>query len=177
MGIEFRTVDTHKALLSADSHTAGTTHTCTVDHDGVEGADGGNFVFFCEKRHEFHHDCRSDCHTFGNVLAENHFFRTCGDETFAAGRAVVGHDHHFVAVAGYFVLKDDQVFVSCGQNAYHPVSGFLECLDDGEQGSDADTSAAAEDCSVALADVGGTAEGAYYILKFVACLECAYFAR
>ena len=36
MGIEFRTVNADKFGLAVNSHSAGATHTCAVNHNGVE---------------------------------------------------------------------------------------------------------------------------------------------
>ena len=45
MSVELGTIDAHEACLATNGDAAGTTHTRTVNHDGVQGYISGNFVF------------------------------------------------------------------------------------------------------------------------------------
>ena len=64
MAVEFRAVNTNKTCFASYSDTAGTTHTGSIHHNGVQRNVGGNFIFFSQQANEFHHDGRTDGETF-----------------------------------------------------------------------------------------------------------------
>ena len=97
MGIELRPVNTYKSGFTVDSDTAGTTHSCAVNHYGVERADSRNSVFFGQLCHKLHHYRRADRDNLIDLLALYNLAQTICDETFLTGRAVVSHDYHLVA--------------------------------------------------------------------------------
>ena len=66
--IKFRAVDTHKLRFATDSQSAGTAHTRTVNHDGVQRDLAGDAMLLCRKVRELHHNGRTDSKDFVNVF-------------------------------------------------------------------------------------------------------------
>ena len=84
MSIEFWSIDADKLCLAAYGDTACATHTCTIDHDGIERNDGWNLVLLCEEAHELHHDGRADTYYLIDLLALDHLLDTCCHQTLLA---------------------------------------------------------------------------------------------
>ena len=80
--VKFRSVDADKLGLATDSETASSTHTRTVNHDGVERHVGGDIVFLCEQAAEFHHDGRTDGKHLVDMLLIDELLDTYGNDTF-----------------------------------------------------------------------------------------------
>ena len=84
MTVKLRTIHADKLGLSTHRNAAGTTHTCTIYHDGVERNVGGHIVFLGEQTAEFHHDGRADGETFVHRLALDDLLDAFGNQTFRA---------------------------------------------------------------------------------------------
>ena len=94
--VELRTVDTYELRLAANGQSAGTAHTRTVDHDGVQADLAGNVMLLGGEVREFHHDGRTDGKHLVDVLLLEEFLHTHGYHAFLAVAAIVGHDNHLV---------------------------------------------------------------------------------
>ena len=109
MTIEFGTIDTNEFCFAANGNTAGTAHTCSVDHNCVERNNGGYIILFCEFAHELHHNGGADGNAVVNLFAFDDTFDTFGNKAFIAVRAVVGHNDYLVGHFTYLLFKDDEV--------------------------------------------------------------------
>ena len=108
--IKFRTVDTNKLGLASDSESACATHTCSVNHNGVQANFARNVVLLSGEVREFHHDWRSDGEYLIHVwLLLNEFLDTNGYYALLAVATVIGHNDYFVRTFAYLILKDNQV--------------------------------------------------------------------
>ena len=64
----------------------GMLHTCLyqVHHDGIEGCDGRDVVFFGESRNECHNNGRPDGNAQIDFFALDNLFNTIGNQSFFA---------------------------------------------------------------------------------------------
>lgn len=60
MGIKFRAINTDELGLFTYSHSAGTTHACSINHNGVQAGVCWDMIFLCGHRGELHHDGRAN---------------------------------------------------------------------------------------------------------------------
>ena len=103
--VEFRTVDADKLGLAANGQSAGTTHTCTVNHDGVQRYFARNAVLLGCQVGEFHHDGRANGKHFVHMgLLLDKLLNTNGDNAFLSIRTVVSHDNDFVGRFAYLIF-------------------------------------------------------------------------
>ena len=167
MGIKLRSIDADELRFSSYGHAAGTAHTRSIDHDGVERSLGRDIVFGGSKRHELHHDSRTDGDTFIDGLAVDHFFYADGDDTLFAHRAIIGHDDEFVRPLRELIFEDDEVFVTGSKDGDDLVSGFLERLSNRQHRRSSDTTAGTNDRSVVL-NTGSTSERSNDVVQTVA---------
>ena len=58
--VELRTVDADKLRFASDGQAAGTTHTRSIYHDGIQRYFARDVVLLGGKIGEFHHDRRTD---------------------------------------------------------------------------------------------------------------------
>ena len=82
--IKLGTIDANKLCLATDGETTCTTHTSTVNHNGVKRHVGRDVVFLCEKAAELHHDGRADGKYLVDVLLVDELLDTYGNDTFLA---------------------------------------------------------------------------------------------
>ena len=74
--IELRTIDADELGLTAYGDTACATHSCAVDHNGVERSLGRYIVFGGRECDKLHHDGGSDRDTLIDFLAVDDLFDT-----------------------------------------------------------------------------------------------------
>ena len=124
--IELRSVDADKLGLSANSQSACTAHSSSIDHDSVERHIGGNAIFLGKQAAELHHYRRPDGKSLVDMwLLLNEFLDTDRYDTFLAVRTVISHYYYLVRVFPDLFLKNDQVLVPSCQNREHPVASLL----------------------------------------------------
>ena len=91
MSVEFRSVYAGKFDLIANLKTAGTAHTCSVNHDRVHADNCMNAKLLGKKTDKFHHDHRSDRYTdiimFAFVCYQ--IFKSLGNHTGTSVRTVI----------------------------------------------------------------------------------------
>ena len=95
--VKLRTIDAHKLGLVTDGESAGTAHTSSVHHDGVERNICRQVVLLCQQTAEFHHDRRTDGEGLIDVFLLDEFLHSYSYHTLLAIAAVVGHDDQLVA--------------------------------------------------------------------------------
>ena len=126
MAVEFGAVNANEFRLSVEFDTTAAAHTCPVNHNGIERYLCGDVIPLCYRAAELHHYGRADCKDlvrFFLALAE--FFERFGYEGFSSIRAVVRCNYQFVAEPGEFILEDEQLFISCAEDAADFVSGLF----------------------------------------------------
>ena len=96
MTVELGAVNTDELCLTTYADTAGTTHSGTVHHNGVEADICGNLIFLGEQAAEFHHDGRTDGKYLVHLLALDYLFDTNSYNALLAIRTVIGHDDNLV---------------------------------------------------------------------------------
>ena len=95
--IELWTVNADKLCLAANGQSAGTTHACTVDHDGIQRYFTGNAVLLGGQVGELHHDGRANGkHLVHMGLLLDKLLYTNSDNAFLTIRSVVCHDDDFI---------------------------------------------------------------------------------
>ena len=95
--VELWTVYADKLCFATNGQSAGTTHTCTIDHDGVQRYFTGNAVLLSGQVRELHHDGRANGKHFIHMgLLLDKLLNTNGDNTFLTIRSVVCHDDDFI---------------------------------------------------------------------------------
>ena len=82
IAVEFRSVYADKACLATYGESAGSAHSCAVDHDSVQRDGVGNIVFPCHQRSELHHHWWSYGYNTVDVLALYHLFHSHGNDAF-----------------------------------------------------------------------------------------------
>ena len=83
--IELRSVDADKLGLSANSQSACTAHSSSIDHDSVERNIGGNAIFLGKQAAELHHYRRPDGKSLVDMwLLLNEFLDTDRYDTLLA---------------------------------------------------------------------------------------------
>ena len=172
MTVELGTVNADELGLASYADTAGTAHTGSVNHDGIEADICGDFIFLGEQAAELHHDGRTDGKYLVHLLALNHFLDTYSNNTLLAVRTVVGHDDNLVRALANLVLEDDKVFATTGQNADYAIACSLQSLDDGEHGSNTNTTTCTN-YSTEVGNVSGLAKGTYNVCDVITFLQSA----
>ena len=115
--VELRTIDTNELGLASDGETARTTHTCSINHDGVERYFARNVVLLSGEVRELHHNWRTNGEDFVYVwLLLDKLLDTNGYYAFLAVAAVVGHDDYLVTALAYLIFKDNKVL---GTSCHH----------------------------------------------------------
>ena len=168
--VKLRAIDAYKLGLATNGETASSTHTRTINHDGVERHVGGDIVFLCEQAAELHHDGRADGKYFVDVLLIDEFLDADSYYSFLAIRTVVGHYDEFVTAVSHLIFEDDKIFGTTGDNREYTVARSLKCTDDGEHGSHADT-ATGTDYSAEFLDVCRIAEWTDHVSDIVALVK------
>ena len=137
IAIELRSIDADETCLATDGQAAGTTHTRTIDHDGVEGYIVGNIIFLGEKRSELHHHWRTDGEHFVDMLTLDNLFYANGDDAFLSIRTIIGHDDHLITVGSDVIFHNDEVLGSSCEDGDNPVACIMKCREDREDSGNA----------------------------------------
>ncbi len=170
--IKLRTIDTYELCFATNGESASTTHTCAVDHDGVERDVGRNVVFLCEQAAELHHDRRANGKHLVDVFLLDKLFDADSDNTLFASRTIVGHDDNLVGIFANLVFQDYQVFIATCQYREHSVASSLESLDDREHRSYTNATTGTDNCAKLL-DVSRVAKRTNNVGDEVALVEIA----
>ena len=141
--VKLWTIDTYELCLTTNRQTTGTTHTRTIDHNGIQRNLTGNIMLLGGKIREFHHDWRTDSKHLVHMLLFNEFLDTYGNDTFLTIRAVIGHDDYLVRTLANLVLQDNQVLGTTSHHRQHTVASSFQCLNDWQHRSNAQTTTSA----------------------------------
>ena len=96
MTVELWAIHADELRLAANTYTTSTTHTCAVNHDGIEADISRDLIFLSQQAAELHHDGRADGKALIDLLALDDFFHADGHHALLAVRTVVGHDDDFI---------------------------------------------------------------------------------
>ena len=174
--VELRAVDAYKLCLSADCQSAGTAHTRTVDHDGVERDIVGDTIFMSQQRGEFHHYRRTNGEHLVDMLALDNLFHADGDHSFLAVGAVVGHDDDLITVFLDVIDHDDKILCTSGEHRDDAVAGLFERGEYWEDGCNANATSGTHYGTVFL-NLRRIAQGSYDILHLVTNIELTELGR
>ena len=90
---------------------------------------------------ELHHDGRTNGKYLVDVLLFDELLDADSNDTLLAVAAIVGHDDDLVAGLTHLVFKDNQILATAGHHAQHAVAFGLQCLNDGQHGCYAQSTA------------------------------------
>ena len=128
VSVKFRTINTYKLGLSANSDTAGTAHTGTVNHDCIQRHFCRNLILLGQQTNKLHHNGRTNGKTFVHLFALDNFFHTFRYQSFLAIRSVISHNNYLIRTFTHFLLQDNQFLGTSGQYSDHTISCSLQCL-------------------------------------------------
>ncbi|CAB4836299.1 unannotated protein [freshwater metagenome] len=159
--IEVGALDTGEPGDTVDADATRTAHTGAINHDRVQrhhrGHTGGTSGLGARAHHHHRPDGHYQIGAPGGVGAVDHLGQRIGDQTLAAGTAVVGAHDHLVGPLGKVVLPEREVDRAEADDRRRAVPGLLECPQLRVDRCDAE--AAADEHDVAdMVDVGGHAE-------------------
>ncbi len=108
--VKLWTVDADELRLAANRQSAGSAHTRTIHHDGVQADFAGDVMLLGSEVRELHHDWRTNGEDLVYVwLLLDKLLDTNGYYAFLTVTAVVGHDDHLVRTLAHLILQDDQI--------------------------------------------------------------------
>ena len=174
--VKLRTVDADKLSLATDGQTAGTAHTGSIHHDGIERNVCGKIIFLGQETAELHHDRRTDGENLIDMLLIDKLLDSYGYNTLLAVTSVIGHDDELIARCTHFIFHNHEVFVPTRNYGKDSVSCGFQCLDDREHRSYAYTTSGTNDCSEVL-DMCRISKWSHHIVNFIAFIQCTEFGR
>ena len=172
VAVELGAIDADEARLAADGDAAGTTHSRSIHHDGVQGHVGADIIFLGQQAAELHHDGRTDGKHLIHLLALDHLLDTHGHDTLLTIRTIVGHDDNLIRVLAHLVLQDNQILRAACEHADDAVAGSLQRLDDRQhRGHSYPTPGT--DHGAEILDMSSLAQRAYDVRQFIAHIQVA----
>ena len=101
----------------SNDQTAGTAHSCTINHDRVHADNCRDLQFLCKETDKFHHDHWTDCNTyiiFVSIIYK-FFDHCCNHSGMSVGPIICT----WVIVTRYSfhsIFKDQHIFCLCSDN-------------------------------------------------------------
>ena len=170
MTVEFRTVNADELGLSTNTYTTSTTHSCAVNHDGIEADISRNVVFLSQQAAELHHDGRADGKALIDLFTLDDFLHADSHDALLAVRTVVSHDDDLITCGANLILKNDEFFASACNHADNAVASSLESLNDGQHRSRSYTSTCAKHGAVVL-DMSCTTKRSNHICNVITFVQ------
>ena len=172
--IELRTVDADELRLATNGQTAGTAHTRTIDHDGVQRHFAGDVMLLGGEVRELHHDRRTDGKNLVYVFLFDELLDTDSHHALLAIRAIVGHDDDLVRRLAYLIFQYNKILGTASHDAEHTVALGFQGLDDGQHGSYAQSATCTNHGSVVL-DASRVTQRTNNISYKITLTECTKF--
>ena len=172
MTVKLGPIDANKLCLATHRYAAGTTHSRSIHHDGIEAYVCRYVVFLCQETAELHHDAWADGKDLIHILALDNLLYAYRHHAFLSVASVVSHDDDFVARLANFFLQDDEILGATCQNGDDAVTGFFQGLYNGQHGSDTHAATGAHDRTEVL-DVRCAAQRAHYVRNVVTFVQGA----